>query len=354
VLQLLSHLVDKLLVLVTEQDGEARYRLLETIRQYGWEKLSESGEAGKFRERHARYYLALAEEAEPELKGKRQVAWLERFERDHDNLRAAMAFLLKRGELEEAARLGWALWLFWGIRAHFAEGRRSMEQVLSAEGSVALPASARAKALYVEGMMANYQGDHSSAESLVEESLGLFRAIDDKLGSAYALRNAGFAALGQGQSQRAIALTEEAVGLFLEEGEKWGAAIELGFLAVAWRNQGITNVHSGWRSEDWRSPGRWARGKPSPRRSIPWRPWRRPSVITSARRICSKKGSRSRRRWGTRPMSPATSRDWRPSPHRRAGSNAPCTCGALRRRSWRRSKLECTPMYATVPCIRVR
>ena len=114
VLQLLSHLVDKLLVLVTEQDGEARYRLLETVRQYGWEKLSESGEAGKFRERHARYYLALAEEAEPELKGKRQVAWLERFERDHDNLRAAMAFLLKRGELEEAARLGWALWLFWG------------------------------------------------------------------------------------------------------------------------------------------------------------------------------------------------------------------------------------------------
>jgi predicted ATPase/DNA-binding CsgD family transcriptional regulator len=238
VLQLLSHLVDKSLVLVTEQGGEARYRLLETVRQYGWEKLSEWGEAGRFRERHARYYLALAEEAEPELKGKRQVAWLERFERDHDNLRAAMAWLLKRGELEEAARLGWALWLFWGIRAHFAEGRRSMEQVLSSEGSVAMPASARAKALYVEGMMANYQGDHSSAESLVEESLGLFRALDDKLGSAYALSNAGFAALGQGQPQRAIALTEEAVDLFLEEGEKWGAAIELGFLAVAWRNQG--------------------------------------------------------------------------------------------------------------------
>src|SRR5215208_2913048 len=104
-----------------EKNAEAFSGLLDELRKHsaearcgGGEKLSESGEAGKFRERHARYYLALAEEAEPELKGKRQVAWLERFERDHDNLRAAMAFLLKRGELEEAARLGWALWLFWG------------------------------------------------------------------------------------------------------------------------------------------------------------------------------------------------------------------------------------------------
>jgi non-specific serine/threonine protein kinase len=149
-----------------------------------------------------------------------------------------MRWLLGRGEVEKAARLGWALWLFWGIRAHFAEGRRSMEQALSMKGGVAMPASARAKALYVAGMMANYQGDHRSAEPLVEESLGLFRELEDKLGTAYALSNAGFAALGQGQHQRAITLIEESVDLFLEEEEKWGAAIELGFLAVAWRNRG--------------------------------------------------------------------------------------------------------------------
>jgi predicted ATPase/DNA-binding CsgD family transcriptional regulator len=236
VLDLLSHLVDKSLVLVAEQDGEARYRLLETVRQYGWEKLEGSGEAQQVRERHAGYYLALAEEAESELKGERQVAWLERLEREHDNLRAAIAWLLGRGESEKVARLGWALWLFWGIRGYFAEGRRSMEQALWAEGS--MPASARAKALYVEGMMANYQGDHRSAEPLVGESIGLFRELDDRLGIAYALSNAGFAALGQGQHQRAITLTEEAVDLFLEEDEKWGAAIELSFLAVAWRDQG--------------------------------------------------------------------------------------------------------------------
>jgi predicted ATPase/DNA-binding CsgD family transcriptional regulator len=238
VLDLLSHLVNKSLVLVAEQDSETRYRLLEAVRQYGWEKLSESGEEGQLREQHARYYLALAEEAEPELKGEGQVAWLERLEREHDNLRVAMRLLLGQGESEEASRLGWALWLFWGIRGYYDEGRRSMEQALSVEGSVAMPASARAKALYVEGMMENYQGDHLSAEVLLEGSVSLFRKLDDKLGTAYALSNAGFAALGQGQPQKAITLTEEAVDLFLEVDEKWGAAIELGFLAVAWRDQG--------------------------------------------------------------------------------------------------------------------
>jgi predicted ATPase/DNA-binding CsgD family transcriptional regulator len=238
VLELLSQLVDKSLAVAQERDGAARYRLLETIRQYGWERLEEAGEAAHVREQHAGYYLAVAEEAEPELKGEGQVAWLERLEREHDNLRVAMAWLLERGESEEAARLGWSLWLFWGIRTHLAEGRRSMERALSARGGVAMSASARAKALFVAGMMANYQGDHLSAEPLVQESLRLFKEREDKLGTAYALSNAGYVALGRGRYQQAIAVIEEAVDLFLEEGEKWGAAIEFGFLAVAWRNQG--------------------------------------------------------------------------------------------------------------------
>jgi predicted ATPase len=103
VLQLLSHLVDKSLVLMTEQDGAARYRLLETVRQHGREKLSESGEAGRFRDEHAGYYLALAEEAEPELKGELQIAWLERFEREHGNLRAAISWSLEQCNLQDAA-----------------------------------------------------------------------------------------------------------------------------------------------------------------------------------------------------------------------------------------------------------
>jgi predicted ATPase/DNA-binding CsgD family transcriptional regulator len=238
VLELLSQLVDKSLVVAQEPDGAARYRLLETIRQYGWERLDEAGEAAHVREQHAGYYLAVAEEAEPELKGERQVAWLQRLEREHDNLRLAMAWLIGRGGSEGAARLGWALWLFWGIRTHLAEGRRSMERALSARGSVTITASARAKALFVAGMMANYQGEHLSAEPLVQESLRLFKELEDKVGTAYALSNAGYVALGRGRYQQAIAVIEEAADLFLEEGEKWGAAIELGFLAVAWRNRG--------------------------------------------------------------------------------------------------------------------
>jgi predicted ATPase/DNA-binding CsgD family transcriptional regulator len=238
VLELLSQLVDKSLVVAQERDGTARYRLLETIRQYGRERLEEAGEAAQVREQHAGYYLAVAEEAEPELKGDRQVKWLERLETEHGDLRVAMAWLLERGEPESAARLGWALWLFWGIRTHLAEGRRSMERALSARGSVGMTASARARALFVAGMMANYQGDHLSAEPLVQESLGLFKELGDKVGTAYALSNAGYVALGQGRYGQAIAVIEEAADLFLEEGEKWGAAIELGFLAVAWRNRG--------------------------------------------------------------------------------------------------------------------
>jgi predicted ATPase/DNA-binding CsgD family transcriptional regulator len=238
VLEVLSQLVDKSMVVALEPDGAARYRLLETIRQYGRERLEEAGEAAHIREQHAGYYLAVAEEAEPELKGEGQVAWLERLETEHDNLRVAMAWLLERGESEVAARLGWALWLFWGIRTHLAEGRRSMERALSARGSVAMSASARAKALFVAGMMANYQGDHLSAEPLVQESLRLFNELEDKVGTAYALSNAGYVALGKGRYQQAIAVIEKAADLFLEQGEKWGAAIELGFLAVAWRNQG--------------------------------------------------------------------------------------------------------------------
>jgi predicted ATPase/DNA-binding CsgD family transcriptional regulator len=238
VLELLSQLIDKSLVVAQEPDGTARYRLLETIRQYGRERLEEVGEGDRVREQHAEYYLAVAEEAEPELKGERQARWLERLETEHGNLRVAMAWLLERGESELAARLGWALWLFWGIRTHLAEGRRSMERAVSVGGSAAMTASARAKALFVAGMMANYQGDHHSAEPLVHESLRLFQGLEDKVGTAYALSNAGYVALGKGRYQQAIAVIEEAADLFLEEGEKWGAAIEFGFLAVAWRNQG--------------------------------------------------------------------------------------------------------------------
>jgi predicted ATPase/DNA-binding CsgD family transcriptional regulator len=237
-LELLSHLVDKSLVVMREEGGEARYRLLETVRQYGREKLSESGEAGQLRERHAGYYLVLAEEAEPELKGERQVAWLERFEREHDNLRAAISWSLERNNLQDVARLGWTLWLFWWIRGHFAEGRQSMEEALWVEGNVAMPVSARAQALFVAGTNACGQGDHQSAEPLLEESAALFRELGDERGVAYALGSAAVLEITLERYERGIVYSEEATDLFLKVGDKWGAAPMLGCSAVGWLNQG--------------------------------------------------------------------------------------------------------------------
>jgi predicted ATPase/DNA-binding CsgD family transcriptional regulator len=238
VLGLLSHLVDKSLVVAREEGGEARYGLLETARQYGQEKLSESGESRQVRERHAGYYLVLAEEAEPELKGERQVAWLERFEAEHDNLRAAISCSLEERKFQDAARLGWALWLFWWIRGHFAEGRRSMEQALSTEFNAAMPASARAQALYVAGTMACGQGDHRSADLLLEESAALFRELGDGRGVAYALGSAAVVAITEERYEQGIVYSEEATDLFLEVGDKWGAAPMLGCSAVGWLNRG--------------------------------------------------------------------------------------------------------------------
>jgi len=187
VLDLVSRLVNKSLVVAeaAKQEGALRYRMLDPVRQYARERLEERGEGDTVRSRHAASFLALAERAGPELRGPRQVMWLKRLHTERDNVRAAMAWLLEKGESERAARLGWALWLFWWMHGHFTEGRRWMEETL-AKGDT-MPPSSRAKALYVSGTMADGQANRRSAEPLLEESLGLFREVGDKLGAAFAL-----------------------------------------------------------------------------------------------------------------------------------------------------------------------
>jgi non-specific serine/threonine protein kinase len=238
VLDLLGRLVHKSLV-VAEEAGEEdalRYRMLEFVRQYGRERLEESGEAGAVRSRHAAVFLDLAERADSELRGPRQVVWLKRLSREQDNLRAAMTWLLGRSEFEEVVRLGWALWLFWWMHGHFAEGRRWMEEAL-AKGD-AMPASSRVRALFVAGTMADGQADRRSAEPLLEESLSLSRKLGDKVGTAAALGSGGLVAAGQGQHERGIALLQESADLWLEVGDRWYASMVLNFLAVACFGQG--------------------------------------------------------------------------------------------------------------------
>jgi predicted ATPase len=123
VLGLLGALVEQSLVAAqSPEDGEARYGMLEPVRQYAREKLEESEEGDRVGMRHAEYYLALAELARPGLHGPRQAAWLDALAREHDNVSAAMAWLLERGKLEEAIRIGWGIHGFWFRRGYMGEG----------------------------------------------------------------------------------------------------------------------------------------------------------------------------------------------------------------------------------------
>ncbi len=223
VLDLLAALTDKSLVVVADQGvlprrdtpgGEVRFRLLETVRQYGQERLEASGEARAIRDAHADYYLALAERAAPFLARAGQAEWLARLEREHDNLRAALRHALDRASLsgqagELALRLGGALGRFWLIRGYLREGRQWLEAALAGGG----PAAARAKALDAAGALARSQGDRARARSLSEESLALYRELGDARRAAAALQDLGQIELSLGNYARVSALVEESLAL---------------------------------------------------------------------------------------------------------------------------------------------
>ena len=227
VLDLLSHLVDKSLVMVEERGGEARYRLLETVRQYGHEKLLESEAAESIRGRHANFFLALAEEADPKLKGAQSRLWLERLEIEHDNLRAALRWAADAGEVETLLLLAGALWWFWLRNGHLSEGRRWLEDALEWAEPPARTA-ARAKVLWGAGFLAFSQVSHPAARSRLEESAEICQEIGDRRGLAYALSFLSLVMAHQGESAEGRPLAQEGVRLFREDGgDRWGLAIAL-------------------------------------------------------------------------------------------------------------------------------
>jgi predicted ATPase/class 3 adenylate cyclase len=196
--------------------GEPRFVMLETIHEYAREKLYESGEAEELSGLHAAYFLAFAEEAEPELEGPDQVSWMERLEADHDNFRAALSWLLEVGQAESALRIGGALWRFWKSRGHLSEGRRWLSEGLAA-GETA-PAGVRARALLVLGDLDVTQGDYPQGEEELEASLALCREAGDRRGEALALNLLGFIASERNDPERAEKLLEECLALGREAG----------------------------------------------------------------------------------------------------------------------------------------
>jgi predicted ATPase len=224
-LDYLEQLRECSLVLAEDVSGETRFRMRETLREYGRERLAAGGEGERIRRRHAEFFLALTEEAEPELKGPDQAAWLDRLEREHDNLSAALTWLVESGGAEQALRLGGALWWFWMVRGYLAEGRERLAAVLAMAGE--LRTAARAEVLAGVGGVAWAQGDHAGARSHLEESVGIRRQLGDEPGLAFAVDRLGNIALHQGDYEVARALFEESRALHRGKEAQWGVALAL-------------------------------------------------------------------------------------------------------------------------------
>ncbi len=240
VLDGVASLVDKSLLQRMEQTGEAseesRLLMLETIREYGLEALTASGEGAVARQAHADYFLQLAEEAELALKGPLLVAWLERLERENDNLRAALQWALEGGRAEMALRLGIALERVWVVRGHRNEGLAFLERALA--GSAGVATGMRAKALLAAARLAFSQSNYDRGEVLAQESLALFRELGDRRGIALALDRLGMAAWRRGDFTAAGVLMEEDLALFREVGDQDRIAWSLFTLGLLNNKQG--------------------------------------------------------------------------------------------------------------------
>ena len=214
-----ASLIDKSLLQAVGQEEETRFFMLETIREYGIQVLSNGKEAEKVRQAHAEYYLSLAEQAYHEFDGVQQSEWLKRLEREQDNVRAALSWLLEPGRttkgaryVEMALRLSTVLWPFWGLRGNYSEARSFLEQAIAvSEGA---GASIRAKALYYAARIAHTQGNNDRAEQLCKESLALYQELNDASGIALALHHLADIAWTRGDLETARVQGEEAFEIF--------------------------------------------------------------------------------------------------------------------------------------------
>jgi predicted ATPase/DNA-binding CsgD family transcriptional regulator/DNA-binding XRE family transcriptional regulator len=231
VLDVLARLVDKSLVAVEPRQEARRYRLLQPVSQYARRKLADSGEVGELRERHAAYYLALVEQAAPELTGPKQVAWLDRLEAEHSDLRAVLDWQHRQGDPEwRGLRLASAVWRFWWLRSFFGEGRAELRGLLDRAGD-APPPRIRARALLALGELAFRQGDMQAARAPLEYARDLFWQAQDDLGVALTLRSLGRLALDEGDHIAARTLLEEDLRIERELGHRGGLPWPLTYLA---------------------------------------------------------------------------------------------------------------------------
>jgi predicted ATPase/class 3 adenylate cyclase len=238
VLDGVASLLDKSLLRQAEQaSGEPRFRMLETIREYGLECLVASGEEPAVRRAHADYYLALVEAAELALSGPEQTTWLQRLEAEHDNLRAALRWAEESGEAELGLRLAGALCQFWLMHGHLREGQERLARLLGL-AEAALRTAVRAKVLTGAGHLAHNLGDYATARTRFEESLALWRDLGNQQGIATSLNDLGWVASSQGDFAAAHSLSQESLVLWREIGNQQGIATSLHNLGFVAHGQG--------------------------------------------------------------------------------------------------------------------
>jgi len=233
ILDLLSSLVEKSIIIFDSE--KERYRVLESIRHYGKEKLKEANDTNKILSKHLHYFMELSETAETKLKGPEAKEWLEILETEHGNIQSAIEWSLKNGDSEEGARLAGAMRNFWDMRGLYFTGRRLLKSILSKTQGISI--SSRAKALNTAGALANRQGDYEQALKFYEESLVLWREIGDKSGIARSLNGLGNVSHNQGDYDQALKFYVESLVLWREIGDKSGIASSLNNLGFMLDNQ---------------------------------------------------------------------------------------------------------------------
>ena len=227
VMDMLTSLVEKSLVTMEQHDGQTRYRMLETIREYAAEKLAEAGDARAAVARHCRYFFELSKQARDGMQGPQQREWLDRLELEHDNLRAAIALpQAPDSDVDPfiALKMAVALQNFWIMRGGIGEGRAVVRTML-AHPTVVASALARAHGLYVGAALAEVQGDLDEALAMLKECLAVRRGLDDPAALAGTLSTLGLTRLSSGDLEGARANIAEALELFQRCGHRVGEAI---------------------------------------------------------------------------------------------------------------------------------
>jgi predicted ATPase/Tfp pilus assembly protein PilF len=228
-LNVVTSLADKsLLRQVGAADGEPRFSMLETIREYALERLSAHAERAATYRRHCLLFLTMAEAAEPQIQGPEQAAWLDQLAREHDNLRAALQWAISSQETDAALRLAAALGEFWWPRGYVREGRGWLTKALSHNVT---PTIARAKALYRAGELAYAERDVPQATALLEEAMSLYQAQGDRWGMARVLRGLGNVQTLCGNQEQVQKFYNQSMALFREINDTWGIAwmlVEIG------------------------------------------------------------------------------------------------------------------------------